>query len=401
QLFDTAHDLERQQHRLKLDSVETALDKGQFRLYYQPKVNMKTGEVFGVEALVRWIHPERGVVPPIEFLPMLESTPMEITLGNWVIGEAMQQLDRWRKTGINLQVSVNISPAHLQEKNFFASLDSVLSLYPEVPSSKFEIEVLESSVVEDLAITGEVLSACRDALGVNVALDDFGTGYSSLTHLRHLPANTVKIDQSFVRDMLDDPDDYSIIEGVVGLAHAFRRQVIAEGVESADHGRMLLAMGCTLAQGYAIARPMPAEEIPAWLQAYRPDPAWVALASQTLTVPDAVLLLTDLALSQWCKRLLDALDTPSGQSPHWPIMRCESSHCGRLLERAKKEELFTKAQVQSLDESVRALHVTGNQLMRAYLDQTSDHLAQGRKTLTDQLQGIRSMLQDLTSASER
>ena len=156
-----------------------------------------------------------------------------------------------------------------------------------------------------------------------------------------------------------------------------------------------------VAQGYAIARPMPAEEIPAWLQAYRPDPAWVALASQTLTVPDAVLLLTDLALSQWCKRLLDALDTPSGQSPHWPIMRCESSHCGWLLERAKKEELFTKAQVQSLDESVRALHVTGNQLMRAYLDQTSDHLAQGRKTLTDQLQGIRSMLQDLTSASER
>ncbi len=398
QLFDAVHDLERQQHRLKLDSVETALDQGQFRLYYQPKVNLKTGEVFGVEALIRWIHPERGLVPPIEFLPMLESTPVEITLGNWVIGEAMQQLDRWRKAGIHLQVSVNISPAHLQEKSFFASLDSVLSLHPEVPSNKFEIEVLESSVMEDLSVIGDVLAACRDALGVNIALDDFGTGYSSLTHLRHLPANTVKIDQSFVRDMLDDPDDYSIIEGVVGLAHAFRRQVIAEGVETAAHGRMLLAMGCTLAQGYAIARPMPAEDIPHWLQTYRSDPAWVTLAEQSLTDTQSLLLLMELALEQWYRRLLEGLDTPSGRSPHWPIMRCESSHCGRLLERAKKEALFTPHQIKALDDAQRALHATGNQLMRAYLDQKTESVATGRKTLTDQIEAIKIVLQELTEA---
>lgn len=400
QLFDAEHDLMRQKHRVKLDSLELAMERGELRLYYQPKVNMKTGEVFGVEALIRWIHPERGLVPPIEFLPMLESTPMEITLGNWVISEAMKQLDLWRKSGIDLQVSVNISPLHLQEKSFFANLDAALAKYPEIPSNKFEIEVLESSVVEDLTIVSDVLAACRDALGVNIALDDFGTGYSSLTHLRHLPANMVKIDQSFVRDMLDDPDDFAIIEGVVGLTNAFRRKVIAEGVETPEHGLMLLAIGCPLAQGYAIARPMPAENIQAWIQGYQPHPSWLSFTQAPQSPACAAIILLNLTLHQWLSRINECLDTPSGGAPHWPIMRWETSHCGRLVIRAERENLFESEKLQTLKHAHQQLHALGGSLMRQYIDGNSESLAKDRSGLNEACKHVESLLQAITKSLE-
>lgn len=382
-LFDAEHDQQIQHHRLKLESVMQAFERGEFELHYQPKVNLKTGEVFGAEALIRWMHPERGIVRPLEFLPVLQGTVFEISLGNWVIEHAMQQIEIWAESGMDLQVSVNVSPHHLQEATFFAQLDEALGRHPGVRSGQFEIEVLESCMVEDMATITGVLGACHGALGVSIALDDFGTGYSSLTHLRHLPANAIKIDQTFVRDMLDDPDDFAIIEGVIGLAHAFRRDVIAEGVETNEHGLMLMMMGCTLAQGYGIARPMPADQIPAWSRQYKPFDAWKSLAANPLPVESIRLALLVMGIDQWVQRMEACLQAPADETPPWPIMQPKDSHAGRWLMEANQGKLFSPESLEALEQAHETLHRIGNALRQQYLEGHLHVAREGLNTLND------------------
>jgi len=230
--------------------------------------------VVGMEALLRWNHPERGIVPPMDFLPTMEGSPFEAVLGSWVIETALVQMESWRRIGLEIDVSVNIAPRHLQDKDFFATLHALLAQHPAIPARRLQLEVVESSVLNDLGRVSEVITLCRSELEVGFALDDFGTGYSSLTYLRRLPVDTVKIDQSFVRDMIDDPEDNAIVNGVIALAHAFNREVVAEGVETCEHGVALLNMGCNLAQGYGIARPMQADAVASWVRDYRPDEIW-------------------------------------------------------------------------------------------------------------------------------
>ncbi len=273
-VFDADQDRSVRGFHESLEHIRRALDEREFVLYYQPKVNMRTGTVIGVEALIRWQHPERGLLPPSVFLPVIEEHPLAVDVGNWVIDAALEQMEQWAAAGLNLPVSINIGARQLQQDNFFEHLCSRLSAYPGVQPSDLQLEVLETSALKDLERVSAVIEACRE-IGVRFSLDDFGTGYSSLTYLKRLAVDQLKIDQSFVRDMLDDPDDLAILGGVLSLATAFRREVIAEGVETVRHGTMLLQLGCELAQGYGIARPMPAEEIPLWLAQWTPDVAWI------------------------------------------------------------------------------------------------------------------------------
>jgi diguanylate cyclase (GGDEF)-like protein/PAS domain S-box-containing protein len=274
-LFDTAQDDAVKVQRESLEAIRSALDNHQFVLYYQPKVNMRTGTVSGVEALIRWQHPQRGVLNPIEFLPVIENNPMSIEMGEWVIDTALTQISQWQKTGINLpiSISVNIAAVQLQQPDFTQRLRALLAAHPDVEPHYLELEVLETSALNDVNHVSTIMNDCM-TLGVNFALDDFGTGYSSLTYLRRLPANLIKIDQSFVRDMLIDADDLAIVEGVIALAKSFKRDVIAEGVETIAHGTALLQLGCDLAQGYGIAKPMPASDIPEWISHWKADDAW-------------------------------------------------------------------------------------------------------------------------------
>jgi diguanylate cyclase (GGDEF)-like protein/PAS domain S-box-containing protein len=259
-----------------LERIRLALSANEFVLHYQPKVNMRTGHVVGAEALIRWQHPVRGLLPPVDFLPIIEDHSLAVELGEWVIDTALTQMEQWRACGLDLAVSVNIGARQLQQIDFVQRLSVILGAHPNIRPGALQLEVLETSALADVVQTSKVIQACAD-LGVTSSLDDFGTGYSSLTYLKRLPVVQLKIDQSFVRGMLDDPDDLAILDGVIGLATAFNRQVIAEGVESVECGTMLLQLGCELAQGYGIARPMPADEIPAWCLAWRPDPAWVGV----------------------------------------------------------------------------------------------------------------------------
>jgi len=274
-LFDTAQDDAVKVQRESLEAIRSALDNNQFVLHYQPKVNMRTGTVIGVEALIRWQHPERGLLNPIEFLPVIENNPMNIEMGEWVIDSALTQISRWQAMSANLplSISVNIAAVQLQQSDFTQRLKTLLAAHSDVEPRHLELEVLETSALDDVHHVSTTMNSCM-ALGVKFALDDFGTGYSSLTYLRRLPANIIKIDQTFVRDMLIDIDDFSIVEGVIALAKSFKRDVIAEGVETIEHGTALLQIGCELAQGYGIARPMPASDIPEWINDWKPDVSW-------------------------------------------------------------------------------------------------------------------------------
>ncbi|MBA6335800.1 EAL domain-containing protein [Colwellia sp. BRX8-7] len=274
-LFDTAQDDAVKTQQESLEAIRSALDNQQFVLYYQPKVNMKTGKVIGVEALIRWQHPCRGLLNPLDFLPIIENNPMSIEMGEWVIDTALTQISQWQKMGLDLPVSisVNIAAVQLQQPDFTQRLTTLLAAHPNVKPCYLELEVLETSALDDVHHVSTTMLECI-ALGVSFALDDFGTGYSSLTYLRRLPANLIKIDQSFVRDMLIDTDDFAIVEGVIALAKSFKREVIAEGVETIEHGKALLQLGCNLAQGYGIAKPMPAHDVPVWVNNWRPDASW-------------------------------------------------------------------------------------------------------------------------------
>jgi diguanylate cyclase (GGDEF)-like protein len=271
--FDVAQDAAVSARRLHIDHLRSALDRREFVLFYQPKVNMRQGVVIGVEALIRWQHPERGLLPPAEFLPFIEGHSLSLDLGDWVIETVLAQMEAWRQSGPPIPISINIGAMTLQQSDFAVRLRERLAAYPEISPGWLELEILETSALEDMATVSYLLDACS-AFGVSSALDDFGTGYSSLAYLRRLPIESLKIDQSFVRGMLDDQDDRLIVEGVIGLARAFQRRVIAEGVETVAHGAALLAMGCDLAQGYGVARPMPADKVQDWVRAWRPDPSW-------------------------------------------------------------------------------------------------------------------------------
>jgi len=269
QLFDTAQEKAQQILQRQQAAIRQAIKYDEFCLYYQPKVDMQNNRVFGVEALIRWNHPSNGLLLPGSFLNCVQGSELELELDNWVIQNALKQTSLWNQAGLKLQVSINISPSHIKTANFYGVLCDLIAHYPQVSPEQLQIEVLESGVLDDLATMTRVIQTCRENLGVHIALDDFGTGYSSLSHLRHLPIHAVKIDQSFVRNMIEDPNDHVIVEGVISLARAFKLEVIAEGVETEQHKQVLLNLGCRKGQGYGIARPMPAEKIADWVVSYR------------------------------------------------------------------------------------------------------------------------------------
>lgn len=365
-LFDTQDDQKLIKKHHQLAEIEQGLINHEFVLYYQPKVNMVTGEVFGAEALIRWHHPEKGLIAPLEFLPLIDTTDIEVMLGNWVIRQALEQLEYWNKQGITIEVSVNIASHHLRSDSFFAQLDNVLAEHPTVKSQALQLEILESSALGELNATSHIIETIKEVLGVNFALDDFGTGYSSLTHLRNLSANTLKIDQSFVRDMLEDPSDYAIIEGVMGLANAFNRNVIAEGVESTDHGLMLIMMGCELAQGYGIAKPMLADDLSSWLSGYQPNQAWIAFAKQQRNAAENKVKIFCLVAKYWMNRFVSNIESSVDDVKDWPLLSGKMDHCGQWLKREQQGLLFTQDDLMRLHAVHDELHLTAQRLLKNY-----------------------------------
>ncbi|HOY23572.1 MAG TPA: EAL domain-containing protein [Cellvibrio sp.] len=253
--------------RLKLESdLRLALDQGGFELHYQPQLFAVSGNLWGAEALVRWRHPERGLVSPADFIPLAEETGLIIPLGEWVFAEAARQVTAWRKQGLpNLVVSVNISAVQFRKDDFVERIKTILKEEGALASS-LELELTESILMHDMESSIETLKYLRE-LGFRIAIDDFGTGFSSLNYLRRLPVNVLKIDQSFVREMLAEQASLAIVESIISLAHSLGKETIAEGVETQAELDVLTARGCQLMQGYYFSKPLPAPSFEAWVQA--------------------------------------------------------------------------------------------------------------------------------------
>lgn len=266
-VFDAKNDLDMRGHNARLDRIDQAIRQQELRLYYQPKVNLRTGEVVGAEALLRWQHPERGVLTPDSFLPLIESNPLSEVIGEWVLENVLDQIERWKKEGLELPVSINVGARQLQHPDFVARLVSRLAAHPTVEPHMLMIEILETSALGDIEGVSHTLRHCA-AMGVRFALDDFGTGYSSLSYLKRLPVAQLKIDQTFIHGMLDAPEDISILQAIIGLASAFQREVIAEGVTSHAQVLQLLQLGCEIAQGYGIAEPMVPTAMQKWMTSW-------------------------------------------------------------------------------------------------------------------------------------
>lgn len=263
-LFFDPEEERRQYHRRQLlQAAEIGIERHEFELHYQPQVNMISHQIIGVEALIRWNHPELGFLYPGDFSEALEHPNIGILIGEWVLKEALHQHTLWDIS--DLVVSVNIAPAHLLCKGFVQRLSDLLLTFPNVNPKALELEVLETVSLADINSAVDVVKGCC-ALGVHVALDDFGTGYASLSYLKKLPLNTLKIDKSFVQNILSNKEDRSIIQCIVALSQAFEYNLIAEGIESMEHEQALIDMGCHIGQGYFIARPMTADAMTDWIQ---------------------------------------------------------------------------------------------------------------------------------------
>jgi diguanylate cyclase (GGDEF)-like protein len=263
--FDPEEESLRHARHDLLLAAEKGIARKEFILHYQPKVNLMDHQLIGVEALIRWNHPTLGLLYPGHFSEALEHPHIGILIGEWVLAEALKQHKIWTRN--HLSMSVNISPAHLLSEGFVENLRELLISTNNIKPKTLELEILESTTIGNVDQAVDVLNGCRN-LGVSIALDDFGTGYASLSYLKKLPLDTLKIDQSFVKKLLSDHEDKSIVTCIVALSKAFGYNLVAEGIESQELEKVLIGMGCYHGQGYYIAKPMSAEKMNLWIKKY-------------------------------------------------------------------------------------------------------------------------------------
>tara|TARA_R110000787_G_scaffold148288_1_gene262227 strand:- start:497 stop:2563 length:2067 start_codon:yes stop_codon:yes gene_type:complete len=327
--------------------VLSAINDQQLRLFFQPKIDMTSGEIIGFEALVRWQHPSKGLLSPIEFLPSINESDVEVLLGQYVIKEALKCLANWHSYGLKLRISVNLSAYHLARSSFIKSLEKICNEFPGLDLSFFQIEILESHALDELSSIQTVIAECKEKFDISMALDDFGTGYSSLSHIRTLPIKTIKIDQSFVRNMLNDADDYKIVESVIALANSFNIEVIAEGVESFKHAQILLCMGCKIAQGYAISRPMPAASVLEWACNFS-IPELIAIENKKndcLKTSQLRLLIHFLEIEhEFLKNNIH-----SKTNSNFPLIASTHTHCGFWLKKANSIQFIEAHLLEQLE----------------------------------------------------
>jgi EAL domain-containing protein (putative c-di-GMP-specific phosphodiesterase class I) len=273
-LYDPATD-RRDPARLTLvGELRRAIDERELVLYYQPKASLRSGEVGAVEALVRWNHPRRGLVPPDEFIPLAQQTGLIKPLTLYVLGEALRQCREWERDGLDLSVAVNLSMRNLLDLEFPDDVQRLISA-SGVDPARLELEITESTMLTNPLRVKAVLRRLSE-MGIRLSIDDFGTGYSSLAYLSSLPVSVIKIDRSFVMTMLHDENDAVIVRSTIDLGRNLGLDVVAEGVESMEIWEQLDGLGCDTAQGYFLSRPLPADALGTWLRKRRDGPSQLA-----------------------------------------------------------------------------------------------------------------------------
>ena len=267
-LYNSSMDEVIRKRKVLMSEFSRAIGEKELVLHFQPIINLRSRAVSGVEALVRWNHPDRGLLLPGEFLPEIAGTELLVSMGDWVMESALDHLSRWSARGLDLPISINVDLLQLRRDEFVPRLFALLAAHPEVPAHRLELEILETSTAEGFHEFPEVLRKIHER-GVRLAIDDFGTGYSSLSYLKTLPVDTLKVDRGFVIGMLDNRENLAIIESIASLARIFGHGVVAEGMERPEFIPLLQKLGCDFAQGYAIARPMAEEVFLDWERGWR------------------------------------------------------------------------------------------------------------------------------------
>jgi diguanylate cyclase (GGDEF)-like protein/PAS domain S-box-containing protein len=324
--YDPIQNIHTNQRKEMLEAFSQAIEHDELLFHYQPKIDLNSAAIIGFEALIRWQHPERGLLFPGDFLPLIENTPQEFLLGEWVLKEGLETLSRWSASGIDSSLSVNISPRQVQQTDYGAILLDTLKAYPSAITGKLELEILEVAEISKINDVIAMMDQCAE-LGVRFSLDDFGTGYASLSHFHRLPVDILKVDQNFVKEILNNPNDLDIVDGVLQLAQKLQRPTVAEGVETLEIGMMLRGMGCQYAQGYGIARPMPGDRVETWIAQWNEESEWHEMVQWKHSINDEPALNVALyAHDQWLKAIRHAvasgnpfppLDENECQFGHW------------------------------------------------------------------------------------
>jgi EAL domain-containing protein (putative c-di-GMP-specific phosphodiesterase class I) len=259
--------------RLTLENcLRHALERGEFSLHYQPKVDLASGQITGVEALLRWTHPEYGLLPPGQFIPLAEETGLIVPIGRWALKEACAQNMAWQRRGLRpVSMAVNLSPRQFIDEDLLQDIDEALAASGMSPAL-LQIEVTESMMMRNVSRAIKVLDAIQSR-GIRIAIDDFGTGYSSMSLMKQFPIDTIKIDRSFVRDLPDDAEDQAIAQAIISMGRALGMTIVAEGVETVEQQTFLRAHGCDEMQGFLFSRPLPPEQLADLL---RPTPRLVS-----------------------------------------------------------------------------------------------------------------------------
>lgn len=375
QFFDTAQDAAMRKLGAHRRAVAEAIAEEAFRLVYQPVVNIRDGRVLGVEALLRWPQAEGETRMPGQFLPWLQGGELVIQLDAWVIERALEQLNRWHGAGQPLMMSINVSVATLQRPDFSAWLAEMLGRYPQIMPRAVCFEVCETEAVEDTGPLAQVMHDCR-SMGVEFCLDDFGSGSAPLSYLRAMPVSALKMDRRFVDCVLSDTDDMAVIEGILGLALAFRKRVIAKGVETLAQGQMLARLGCDLVQGFAVAQPMPPEQVDDWSGSWRPDPRWQG--EPRVLREDIPLLFAAVEHLNWVEQLLQHV-AERGTSP--PPMSVAECRFGQWME---TQHPFS-SELEAIRPTHEQIHEVGNRLVTEAHGPEAEALVRRLVGLTEQM----------------
>lgn len=355
--FDITADNKIKANYRALNKIKHAILNGDFSLYYQPKINSVTAQIIEVEALARWNHPLLGLLNPNEFLPLIGSdSELCDIFDNWVLEDAINQLVRWHKNGLYIKICINISPRHFKQKNFIETVKEhfVKNNVGLEMLSYIEFEILETDVVENLSRSNEIVKEFKK-LGLTFALDDFGTGYSSLMHLKELNIDSIKIDKSFVSGMLDSSENMAIVQAVTALANAFDISVTAEGAQNIEQVISLMEIGCDEIQGYAIAKPMPSDEVVEFIRNFTPDPRW-KIASHTLpSKADFELMVAEANHIYWVETVIEEF---SKQNPDSSLVELNHASCrfGQWFEQNRNKNYKLTSSFKELDLLHKQIH---------------------------------------------
>ena len=313
----------RLRHQRRRDIID-AIARDELVLHFQPQVDMRNGAIVGFEALVRWQHPQAGLLMPGQFLPDVSEGPEAVTLDMWVIRQVLVQLRQWETTHPDWRISANLSPYTFTHGDLVNRLRNKIARIGPLRPGCLELEIVESAAIANIDSARATIDQLR-AMNIVVSIDDFGVGYASLSYLRQLACGRLKIDRSFIDQILDDTSDISLVSGVISLARIFKHDVIAEGVETAEQGILLMRLGCHFAQGWGIARAMDVHAIDGWIQQWSPDPGWSRWGGIDWDMNDLPLIVALRDHQTWLEQLLASAERPVADEARAPL--CDHRQC--------------------------------------------------------------------------